>query len=121
MAQTLGIVDIVWRGRTIPVEKGGKFRVGGMKNNVVTTGRNVSRAQEYQGSEVTATTNLESGQSLVSLLDASEGELQIVCDTGQTYVLYDAFLSDDRPEVTGGEGGKVELKWAGGTPEEILA
>lgn len=121
MAQTLGIVDIVWRGRTIPVEKGGKFRIGGMKNNIVTYGRKVGRAQEYQGSTASATTNLEAGQSLVGLLDAGEGELQIVCDTGQTYVLYDAFLSDDRSDVTGGEGGKIELKWAGGTPEEIIA
>jgi hypothetical protein len=120
MSQVLGIVDIVWKGRNIPVEKGSKFRVGGIKNNAVTYGRKVGRAQEFQGSSVTAVTNLETGMRLSNLLDPGEGELQVVCDTGQTFVLKDAFLMDDRPEVAGGEGGKIELKWAGGVPEEII-
>ena len=119
MAKTLGIVDIIWRGRNIPVEKGAKIKVGGIKNNVVTYGRKVARAQEFEGSEVTATTNLEQDQRYGNLWDEGEGELQVVCDTGQTYILADAFLTDI-PEITGGEGGKIELKWAGGAPEEVL-
>lgn len=39
--QTLGIIDIVWQGQKIPVEKGAKVRVGGLKANVVTYGRRV--------------------------------------------------------------------------------
>ncbi|MBB3947215.1 hypothetical protein GGQ73_003181 [Rhizobium skierniewicense] len=120
MTQVLGIVDIIWRGRNLPVEKGAKFRMGGIKNNAVTYGRKVGRAQEYQGSEISATTHLEAGQRLGNLLDPGEGELQVVCDTGQTLVFNDAFLVDDRSEVTGGEGGKIELKWAASSPEEIL-
>lgn len=119
MAKTLGIVDIIWRGRNIPVEKGAKIKVGGIKNNVVTYGRKVARAQEFEGSEVTATTNLEQDQRYGNLWDEGEGELQVVCDTGQTYILADAFLTDI-PEITGGEGGKIELKWAGSAPEEVL-
>lgn len=119
MTQVLGIIDIVWRGRNIPIEKGAKFRPGGIKNIPVTYGRKVGRAQEYQGSEITATTNLEKGQRLTNLFDPGEGELQVICDTGQRLTFRDAFLSDDRPEVTGGEGGKIELKWAASTPEEI--
>ena len=34
--QTLGIIDIVWRGRNIPVKQGAKFTVGGIQNTVVT-------------------------------------------------------------------------------------
>ncbi|WP_054310512.1 phage tail tube protein [Mesorhizobium sp. 1M-11] len=118
--QTLGIVDIVWRGRNIPVEKGAKIKVGGIKNNPVHYGRKTARAQEYEGTEVTATTNLERGQRYGNLWDPGEGELQVVCDTGQTFVVGDAFLTD-HPELTGGEGGKLELKWAGSAPEEVLA
>lgn len=118
--QVLGIVDIVWRGRNILVEKGAKIKVGGIKNNAVTYGRGVSRAQEFEGSEVTATTHLEKGQRYGSLWTAEEGELQVVCDTGQTYIIADAFLTDI-PEITGGEGGKIELKWAGSAPEEVLS
>lgn len=120
MTQVLGIVDIVWRGRNIPVEKGAKFRPGGLKNNTVVYGRKAGRAQEFQESTATATTNLERGQRLGKLLDPGEGELQVLCDTGQIYVMRDAFLSGDIPDVTGGEGGKVELNWAAGAPEEIL-
>lgn len=117
--QTLGIVDIIWRGRNIPVEKGAKIKIGGIKNNVVTYGRKVARAQEFEGSEVSATTHLEKGQRYGNLWDPEEGELQVVCDTGQTFIIKDAFLTD-HPEVTGGEGGKIELKWAGSAPEEVL-
>lgn len=121
MAQVLGIVDIVWRGRNIPVEKGAKFRPGGIKNNAVTYGRKVGRAAEFQVSRAEAVTVLERGQRLGNLLDPGEGELQVICDTGQTYVVNDAFLVDDIPDVTGGEGGKITLKWEGSAAEEILS
>ncbi len=117
--QVLGIVDIIWRGRNIPVEKGAKIKVGGIKNNAVPYGRKVGRAQEFEGSEVTATTNLEKGQRYGNLWDEGEGELQVVCDTGQTFIIGDAFLTE-HPEITGGEGGKMELVWAGSAPEEVL-
>ena len=120
MTQVLGIVDIVWKGRNVPVEKGAKFKLGGLKNNPVTYGRRVGRAQEYEGSTVEATTALERGQRLKETYTSEEGELQVVCDTGQTYVFPDAFLTDLR-EITGGEGGKVALKWAAGDYEEVLA
>jgi len=118
--QTLGIIDIVWKGQKIPVEKGAKLRIGGMKQNVVTAGRRVGHANEFQPSEVTATTWLAKGQSFKALYSTGEGELQVLCDSGQTYIFSDAFLEGDRPEITGGEGGKIELKWAAGEPEEVL-
>lgn len=121
MTQTLGIVDIVWRGRNLPVETGATLRLGGIKNNAVTYGRKVSRSQEYQGSEISATTNLERGQRWGNTWDAGEGELQVICDTGQTYVFNDAFFVGDIPTITGGEGGKIALKWAASSPEEILS
>lgn len=120
MAQALGIVDIIWRGRNIPVEKGAKFRPGGIQNTAVNYGRKTGRAQEYIGSMAEAVTNLEKGQRYDGLWDPGEGELQIMCDTGQTYVVGDAFLTE-RPEVTGGEGGKISLKWEGSAAEEIGA
>lgn len=120
MAQVLGIVDIVWRGRNIPVESGAKFKKGGVQSKAVPYGRKAGRADEFVVSEITAVTNLERGQRLGNLLARGEDELQVVCDTGQTFVWLDAFLGE-LPEVTGGEGGKIELKWFGGEPEELLA
>lgn len=117
MAQVLGIVDIVWRGANLPVEKGAKLRLGGIKNNAVTYGRMTARAQEYQGSEITAKTYLAKGQSYGSVYSEGEGELQVVCDTGQIFVFADAFLLDP-PEMTGGES--HELKWNASNFQEIL-
>lgn len=121
MAQVLGIVDIVWKGKNIPVEKGAKLRLGGMKNNPVTYGRKVGRAREFQGSEVTAKTHFEKGQRWGDLYDDGEGELQVHCDTGQIYTFPDAFLSDDIPSLTGGAGGEIECKWSGGQYEEVVS
>lgn len=120
MAQVLGIIDIVWRGRNIPVAKGAQLKLGGIQNQPVTYGRKVGRAQEFVASEVTATTELERGQSLKELLlSPGEGELQVLCDTGQTFTWADAFLGEI-PTTTGGEGGKIELKWHGGEPDEVI-
>ncbi len=117
--QYLGIVDISWKGQRIPVEKGAKLKLGGTKRNAVVQGRQVGFAEEFEASEITATTNLARGQKFLDLYAGGEGELQALCDTGQTYVWSDAFLTE-RPELTSGEGGKVELKWMAGAPEEML-
>ncbi|WP_439596458.1 phage tail tube protein [Falsiroseomonas sp.] len=120
MAQTVGIIDAYWRDRKIAAEKGSKFKMGGLKNNAVVLGRQVHRSQEMEASEITVVTSLLRGQRLTDLYgDGSEGELQILLDTGQTYIFPDAFLTN-RPEVTGGEGGKVELVWMAGEGEELL-
>ncbi|HWJ72409.1 MAG TPA: phage tail tube protein [Kaistia sp.] len=119
MAQVLGIIDILWRGSNIPVEKGAKLKLGGIKNNPVTFGRKVARAQEFMGSEITATTNLERGISYGAIYSEGEGELQVTCDTGHIYTFPDAFLTDI-PEMTGGEGGKLEMKWSAGDYEEVM-
>jgi len=117
--QVLGIIDILWRGRNIPVEKGAKLKLGGLKNNAVPYGRKVGRAQEFVGSEITATTHHERGVSFRDVYAEGEGELQVVCDTGHTYTFPDAFLTEI-PEMTGGEGGKLELKWAAADYEEVM-
>ncbi len=119
MAQVLGIVDIIWRGANIPVEKGAKVKLGGIVNKPVTYGRKVAPAQEFMASEIEAVTAYERGQSLTDLYQVGQGELQVQCDTGQVFSFPDAFLVDQR-EFTGGEGGKISLKWAGGNYEEVV-
>ncbi|NIX75386.1 phage tail tube protein [Microvirga terricola] len=120
MTQVVGIIDIVWKGTNIPVEKGAKAKFGGLTNNPVVVGRSVMRAQEFKAGEVSAKTALRRGQSAKELFKNEEGELQVQFDTGQTYIWPDAFLSGDIPDITGGEGGQIELKWSVGEPEEII-
>lgn len=119
MTQVVGIIDIVWRGQLLSVEKGAKYKPSDLKNNAVTYGRKVGRAQEFVAGEASATTHLERGQRLGQLYTVGEGELQVRLDTGQTYVHPDAFLTEVL-EITGGEGGKMELKWSFSPGEEIV-
>ena len=121
MAQSLGIVDIIWKGKQLPVEaKTGKFKLGGLMNTPVVLNRRVDRSQHFEHSEVTATIPLERGVSLVDLFNPDPGELQVKCDTGQTYILPDAVIGN-RPGATAGEGGKVEIMWFGDEAEELVA
>jgi len=122
MAQTLGIIDITWKGLNMQVvSKGAKLKLGGIRNNTVNFGRTTARAQEYANSEVTATVHLRKGQSYGSIFNVEEGELQVICDTGQTFVFPEAFLTDEHPDITSGEGGEISLKWAAGLWQEIIA
>lgn len=118
MSQAVGIIDLVWRGRRIAVEKGAKVKLGGIQNKTVEWGRGAARSQEFVHSSVECTTILLKGQKATDLYTPEEGELQIQMDTGQVIVAHAAWMTD-RPDVTAGEGGKVPLKFAFGDYEEI--
>lgn len=118
MAQAVGIIDITWKGKEIAVEKGSTVMLGGIQNKPVEWGRGVARSQEFVHSKAECTTVLLKGQRASDLYTQEEGELQIRMDTGQVIVAYDAFMTE-RFDITGGEGGKIKLKWAFGNYEEI--
>jgi hypothetical protein len=119
MAQVLGLLQVVWNGTQIKVEKGSKVKLGGLVQKGVVTGSQVDFATEFEMSEVTATTVMQKGTALLGLFTPGQGELQVLCDTGQTYAFGDAFLAN-RPEFTGGDGGKVPLKWNASNPVELV-
>jgi hypothetical protein len=116
--QTLGLISLFWQGNQIPIQEGGSFTIGGPRNQPIIVGQSVMRAQKMMQSDIMATTVVQAGQSISALLGTSEGELQIQCDTGQTFVWESAFLIES-PKVTAGEGGKVELHFVGGAPQEL--
>lgn len=117
--QTLGVVDIIWRGRALDVDKGAKLKLGGYKQNAMPVQGKTKYAREYEVSEITATVPVDRGMDVLALFAAGEGELQCNCDTGQSFIFADAFVTN-RPEMTGGEGGKMEMKWGAGIPEVLL-
>ena len=118
MAQALGIIDLIWKGRRIPVEKGATFMPPGLQNKSIDYGRGTAYSQENTKGMVSCTSIFVKGQKFVDLYDPVPGELQVQCDTGQNYVIPEAWMTD-RPAVTGSEGGKVPLKWEFGTAEEV--
>jgi hypothetical protein len=119
MAQAVGILDATWNGKKIPLEKGATFNPGGMKNNPVIAGRQVFRSQEVVPSVLEGTTVLQRGQTLADIVPDGEGELQVTADTGQVWVVPDAFRTDV-PAITGGDGGKIQIKLNGSLAQEIV-
>ena len=90
-----------------------------MKQNGVTTNRAMHYAQEFEGSEITATVPIKRGMSVLGLFAGGTGPLTATCDTGQVFQFDDAFVMQ-RPDMTGGEGGKAEIKWGAGEPQELV-
>jgi len=119
MAQALGLVYLVWNGTKIAVEKGSTFKNGGLQQKPVISGQQVDFANEFVAGEVTATKKLLRGDSVLGIWTAGQGELQVQCDTGQTYVAPDAFLKNTA-NWTSGEGGKVKLEFVFGVATEQL-
>jgi hypothetical protein len=118
MAQVLGLVQVSWRGTPVPIEKGAKLKLGGLQQKPVITGQQVNYETEYEASEITVTTTLRRGDSLLTLYAPGQGALIVTCDTGQTYSWDDAFLAK-RPELSDG-GGKSQLMWNAGEASELL-
>ena len=122
MAQTLGIGDLIWLGTKIPI-KTASYKRGGLVNNAMVGSRQVFNSQEFQADTVEATIPFKKGDSLAAYAASQVGELQYVCDTGQTYTLPDAFVTGT-PQLapgSGKEGGSVKITWAGSTAMEVVS
>jgi hypothetical protein len=120
MAQTLGLISVIWRGSKIKIDReNSSVSLGGLVQEEIITGQQVDYANVFKTSVIQATTVVERGQSILSLYAPGQGELQVQCDTGQTYTWPDAFLTGE-PKFQGGKGGRLKLEWKAGTPTEVL-
>jgi hypothetical protein len=120
MAQVLGLVSIVWNGTKLNIEKGATFEDSGYDQKPIVTGAQVDYAQEFMAGKVSCSMRLQRGLNLATIFIAGTAELQFVCDTGQSYLVPDAFIMG-RKNITAGEGGKVKIEFGfGGPAQEIL-
>lgn len=119
MPQFLGRATIRANGQVIETAKGATLDIGGTKANPVTVGRVVGWSEETVPAMVECETSLRPGMSVQALLRLRGITVIFECDTGQRYVLNDAFLTDT-PTLKDGEGGNVTLKFAGPQAEEVL-
>jgi hypothetical protein len=118
MAQALGIVYVIWNGTKLSVERGSSFEQGGLMQKPVITGQQVDYALEMKAGRARATKRLMRGDDLLGIWTSGPGELQLQCDTGQTFVAADAFLINTA-NFTAGDGGKVSLEWNFGVAAEL--
>jgi hypothetical protein len=116
----VGIVKAFFLGAEIPLMQGSSFDRGGIVNDPKIVGITVQRARKMKESSVSLKVALGDGGSLdVYFPRDVEGELQFECDTGQTYTIDPAFVSDSQKLTDGGGG--VDVTLAGGEATEVLS
>lgn len=119
MAQFLGQATIRWDGNLIETNKGASLDLGGDKRNAIVTGRKIGYAIETVPATVECETSLEVGMSLDAIRKMTGAVVTYECDTGQRYIIRDAFVTD-AITLKDGDGGNISIKIAGTSAEEVL-
>ncbi len=121
VAQSLGNVTLIWGGTTLNVDaKSSSFTIGGLVAKPVIAGQQVTQAQDFVAPMVKASFPLLKGMSITGLRALNGSELQVQCDTGQTYTVTGAFIVGD-PQVKGGQGNNVSISWSGQSASEVVS
>lgn len=118
MGQLLGRATIRVDGRVIETAKGASLDLGGTKRNPIVYGRKVGYAEETMNAMIEGETSLEEGMTLEDLRNIAGAVVTFACDTGQSYVVRDAFITDTI-NLKDGDGGNIAIKIAGMPAEEI--
>jgi hypothetical protein len=119
MPKFFGRATIRANGQVIETAKGASLDLGGTKRNVIVSGNLVGYAEETVPSMVECETSLREGMSLEALRHLTGATIIFEADTGQRYVIADAFITDP-PNMRDGEGGQIPLKFAGPAAVEVL-
>lgn len=118
MTQFLGRATLRMNGQVIETAKGASLDIGGVKRNPVVAGRMIGWAEETVPAMIEAETSLMAGMSLEAIRDFRNGTAIFECDTGQRYVIADAFVTE-AVTLKDGEGGNVTIRIAGLPAEEL--
>ncbi|NHO33330.1 phage tail tube protein [Acetobacter fallax] len=119
MAESVGVLSIWWLGTQYDCQKGSSIRLPAMRNVTQVAGYTAHRSREFQQGQVKATPLLLVGQSLETFNPGDEGELQVLADTGQSWVFPDAYITD-APTLTD-DGGKMPITWEMSTYSETTS
>lgn len=119
MTMRLGKAYIKADGDLLETLPGAKIDIGGVTRTVV-KGNNKILGYSEQPKEATVECEIAIGPqtSLARLQAMSNVSITFEGDTGQTWTVKNAFLTEP-PVATDGEGGKVPLKFAGMPAEEM--
>lgn len=118
--QTLGRAKIYMDSLQLDTEEGATLQMGGIKNNERKTSYTVGYCQTMTPAKVTCNVQLRPGMSLRDFQEAAEIEITFTSDTGQQYIIRNAFQSGDVGTKDGTDGGSVPLEFTGSAAEEVL-
>lgn len=120
-AQSLGVLTITWGGTTLNVDaKSSSFSPGGLVNTPVVAGQQITYGQSMAAPTVKATFPLLKGMSLSTLRANNGSEMQVKCNSGQTYTINGAFITKDIM-AKGGPGNNISLEWSGQPATEVVS
>lgn len=117
-SNSVGILSIWWLGVQYDCQKGSSLRLPAMQNVTQVAGYTAHRSRQFQQGECKATPLLLEGQALSSFSPGDSGELQVVADTGQSWVFPDAWILS-APTMTD-DGGKMPITWNMNVGREIV-
>lgn len=106
-------------GKMLATLPGAKLDIGGNERAAVVGANTIHGYSEtLKPSMLTCEISLQQGTSLAELKDITAATITYEADTGQTYVIRNAFVTKPL-SVTAGDGGKVALEFAGDPAEEM--
>lgn len=117
--KTLGVVSIKVDGNPLKIMPGAKVNLGGQERKAIEGDGEVHGfSEQTKASLLECVITLGKGDTLEWLRITTDATVRFECDTGQTYQIAHAALTETL-EVTGGEGGAIPVKFAGHPAEEI--
>jgi hypothetical protein len=119
--QILGRAKIRVNDAFYDSEPGALLEVGGTKNNTRMTSHSVKYNQSLIPARVTCSVPLSEGTSLRALQEIADAEIHFEADTGQTFIIRNAFQVLAVAVSDGEQGGMVALEFNGSPAEEMLA
>lgn len=120
MAQFLGRAKIQANGTVIDSAPGATLDLGGIANKPVVFGSRVGRVEEFKNSTITLETGVEAGRSLDELQNLKDATVIFECDTGQQYIVRNAFRGETL-NMKDGDGGNLAVQIYGDPAEELMA
>ena len=119
MAKLLGSADIVVDGDVLQTLPGATLDIGG----AVRTARNGTRSvhgfsETIKEATVECEITLPEGYSVKRLHDVTGATISFQCDSGQSYVIREAWCSEP-PKINDGDDAKVTAMFAGPPAEEV--
>ncbi|MBI1262948.1 MAG: hypothetical protein GC184_14620 [Rhizobiales bacterium] len=113
MAKFLGRAVITVDGIELPSMPGATIDIGGPKRTeVVLDNGTVGFSEEPTPSAVECTITMDKNTRLAAMRDWDDVTISFACDTGQRYVVNNAF-SLNPPKATAKDGGSIPLMFKG--------
>lgn len=115
----LGQAEIRINGQYYDTKEGATLTVGGKKNTAQQVGLGTYYTQTSAPAKLECEVPHSEGMSLRALQEATEALVTFTADTGQTYILRNAFQTGDVSVKDGADGGLVALVFESAAAEEM--